>query len=469
MKKTSIYKMLFLLLLATSFIFVTIGCESSDTIEPDESNLSANEATLTPTDLSEKVDLNEISDYNEVLTIAVLVDWVIRPVAERFVQENPGTRIEIISFNSAFFDMDLDTPRSQMAVELMAGGGPVLIESWVLDTLDSRVFPFMVDWFTVMDTDPEFKESDWFMNVFHALTIDGKLYQFPVEFLYESVAANGAIPGLLDVFLGRDSVTVTEMMQIYRELITYSPKIIAPTFSPRWLTPFYIGEFLDMETATADFNNRQFIDFISDAFDARDTIGIGTFDIAEEAHWSSDYIFSVVSPGNSIDHFLDFTVGSVFTGAIPLVDAEGNLIVSSNSSFVLNAANSTPAQRTLAWDFIMFMMEPGNQPAMPIFQQHVNRNLMRHSAEQFFRNRMEQYRHLGWQLAVTEYEALERIIERMTSIGEMPMTRRGAAVPQLIQETISEALHLFEDGLATAEQTAQFLQSRITLILMEMG
>jgi hypothetical protein len=260
------------------------------------------------------------------------------------------------------------------------------------------------------------------------------------------------------------------MMQIYQDFTAESPKIIAPNFSPSWLISFYLGDFLYMEAGIVDFDNQRFIDFISNALSAKDNIGVGGFFIEEEAQVLSDYIFRIAPPGDSIRHFLDYAIGGpLFTDAIPLVDADGNLIISAYTSFGLNAANSTPAQQALAWDFMKFLMTPGNQPVPVIFHQHVNRELMLHSTEQLFRNNLEINRHLGWQLAVTEEEALEQVIERMTAIGEMPMARRGAAATELIRETIFEALQTFEDGLATAEQTAQHLQSRITLILMEMG
>jgi ABC-type glycerol-3-phosphate transport system substrate-binding protein len=467
MKNKNLRLILFASLAVLLTLYIT-ACspEQNDTdtndIPQPPHNDSASEATQIPDNLPEV-------EYDEVLTIAVLMDWVVLPVADRFMQENPGVKIEVISFNQEFFNLDLNTPRTQIATELMAGSGPVLIESWLLDTLDSRVFPFMVDWFEIMAADPDFNEDDWFMNVFHAMARDGRLFEFPHEFLYESVSVNSTIPGLVDAFSGRDTVNVSEMMHINQNLVTDSPKTIAAIFSPRWITRSYISEFLDMETGEVNFDNQRFIDLITEALIVMDTAGGGAFSIEYESQLRSNHVFAVDNPANTILRFLDFNVGTIFTNSAPLVDAEERLVISANSSFVLNAANSTPTQQALAWDFLKFLMQPGNQPIQLIFQQNVNRALMQHNVEQQLQRFVSIFQQRGWQLAVTEDEALEQVIDRMTAIGEMSMTRINGAVPQIIQDTINEVLQDFVDGLTTAEQTAQLLQNQITLIMMEMG
>lgn len=411
--------------------------------------------------------------YGETLTIAVPDDFFMRSSVAQYMRRNPGVTIEIINFG---WD-NIDAARMQLATELMSGTGPVLIDSILLDTLDPRLAPFMIDWFPVMAADPDFNEEDWFTNALHALSVNGALYEFPIEFTYNFAAINSTVLSLNESFVERERITISEMIEIHQQLPAASSLSIAPNFSAQWLMRYYLHHFFDMETGLVDFDNDWFINFITFARDMTEPEHLRGFITTadfnrRESELAMLYLFDIPHTNWHPFHLADFASGSIFANPIPITNEHGELWIGSGESYILNAVNSTPTQQALAWDFIKFLMEVDeSEHSMKTFNLHpTNRNLLRSAQNQLFPmyvNWLENHSD-GWRLAGTNRDALEQNVARKTEIGNMPMIRRLRA-PDIVIENIFEILQLFEDGHITAEQTAETLQSRIELIMMEIG
>ena len=412
--------------------------------------------------------------YGETLTIATAADWFFRPMARQYMAENPGVNVEIIDLGPSLGDVDsLANMQTQISIQLMAGSAPVLIDGIFVDHCDLRSAHFLTDWFPIMDADPNFNENDWFMNVFHASAVNDQLHVFPMKFSYEMVTANSTVPSLSGALAAQDSITLSELMELHREIPTDNPLFLDPNFDTSWVVQFYLDSFLDVETGWVDFDNDQFIDLITYAREItspdkrfREQWMRNMIDPELETYWSEKYFFQTVTPATG-QYFLRFETGPLFTELTPLVNVHGELLVSPWLSCVLNA-NATPIEQALAWEFIQFVMNPDN-PRDSISMQPTNRHLSHYGWEPELTRTIHNVREeWGWQLTSTIDEAVEDVNARMMALGDMPMANTRT-LPFAIENIIDEALELFHNGLVSAEQTAADLQNRVTLALMEMG
>lgn len=454
-----------------------IGCNNADDGDAHVNNVNGmtDNGNLLDVEITEEavqlVEMERSEFYGETLTIATFSDLLIRDIVRLYMLENPGVTIEVIEL----MDEDFREARERIGVELMAGTGPVLLNTIFVDNYDPRIGDFLVDWFTIMAADPYFNEEDWFMNVFHAVAVNGQLNAFPVLFAHEIVMANSTIPGLREALADRDTVSILELMEIYQEYRGQWPHFLSENYDVAVAMFTYLDRFLDIEAGIVDFDNQAFIDFITRAREITSpdkafgytfsTIPISP-DLEREL---SERYFFITTMSVLYQYHLNFETELLFTDLTPLTNDEGELIIDPWQSFALNAL-ATPTEQALAWDFIRFMTDARNygggavswvnmsSPNRELFLLGVEHNLIG------FRDHFERY---GWRLTHEE-EAFADVAAQMVAFAELPMVN-ARRTPHVIFDIIFEALELFHDGLVSAQQTAADLQSRITLVLMEMG
>ena len=406
------------------------------------------------------------------LTIATpFFGFVIQTFADRYMLANSGVTITVIDYwDYVANDVDLDSAIQETSAQLMAGSGPVLINYRLVDYLEPKSRQYLNDWFPVMYADPNFKEEDWFMNVFHAFAVDGRLYVFPTAYDAMFVLANSKIPGLPEAMAAhKGGITVPGLIELHRSFPTDRQYYLDINFSTDWVRRYFLKDFVDLDTGRIRFDE-EFIEVIAHAREITDPDGpqgwsanSDNFD-QQMALWGEKY-FSLLVPTNAPFLFLDYEEGPVFTGMAHLVNSQGELLIQVITGYLLNA-NSTPAQQALAWDFIRFMLDPDTrQPQDAGVGQSANRQIMRIDIENLLPDAIKDYK---WRYAGTEEEAIEQVISKLSEFGDMPM-HNSRALPNRITDAVSEALRLYQDGLVSAEQTASNLQNQVELMFMEMG
>ena len=407
----------------------------------------------------------------ETLTVAVPHEVMLAPIAGQYMRANPGVTIEIIAFDEELErDGGYERVREEIGTQLMAGGGPTLMLGMLLDFLDPRSSHFFADWLPVMWADPNFNEDDWFMNVFQAAAMDGKLKAFPMDFIYFMATANSTIPGLPNALAEKESITIEELIELHKA---------APTSDRQYyfnsgrniegmMLWFLLGDFVDMETGRVDFDNERFIGYLNylrDNLNPDDSEHTGGFVMPSQEAAMAERDYFHFTNNMQEQYFLDFDE-ALFTEQTPIVNERGELIIYPTLSYTLNR-NATPTQQAVAWDFIQFMLLPENDSGPNMGLQTTNRNLHRLRNERHLQ--FEWFvRQSKWQLNGSIEESAELIITKQSAYGDMPMFR-SFGYPESILKIIRETLQEFEDGLISAEQAAANLQNKVELVMMEMG
>ena len=441
--------------------------------------------------------------YGETLTIAIANNRENRNFARVYMQSNPGVTIEIIDYTNdtqGNLSRNLTTAREEIGVQLMAGNAPTLIEGALVDYLNPAASHLFADWRPIMASAPHFNEEDFFMNVFEGLSLNDRLFAFPLNVDFYLVLSNNRVPGLLETMQGRGGITAKEMIELamlFNE--TYGNDMITcnnlHVYSAAVL---HLENFFDFSTGRVDFVNDEFINLITDArnvsgnyndFDHPFFVAHG--DLAHITELSFSQYFRIVWPA-SREIFDIFETDAIFVNPVPLVNDSGELLVDSWGRYVLNAS-ATPTQQALALDFILFMsIVPEMDPDLDLRDQDPNLPQHRMTFAAYpaglpatsktalaFEYRNQQPTILRafwshWRLAnnwnLTTYlpKVADHMMAQMTQYLEKPMARLYPA-PDVVLDAMKEILGQFNDGLITAEAAANDLQNRITLILMEIS
>ena len=425
--------------------------------------------------------------YGETLTLGVVHQvFNYEAFARAYMRINPGVTIEIINYGR-FYNFNEEEITTQVGVQMMTGTAPDLIYGALVDHRNPNTIQLLSDWFSVMNAHPGFFEDEWDMNAFNAMSADGRLYAFTSDYVFRYVVANSQIPGLVEAFSQHDSISLVDMIEMHRQ------------FAPQDGSMFLLSEmdvshavranlhyFLDLESGVASFDNREFIDLITWARDNTPPMSIrrhlqvedfsdGMGNREAELFLSPHYLFRYI-PNYFVEYFSVFETDTIFLNPLPLVSVDGELLTWSEHNYVLNAG-ATPTQQLLALDFMMFMRNPGDISLWMSNPRYIgfvstNNSYLRFRAEHRFPNMMTQnftgpFAITPHQMSVSLEEAVNIFYDEKMQISEMPKTIWDFA-PRVVFDALDEILGQFQDGLITAEQAANDLQNRLTLILMEM-
>ena len=467
------------LVLSSIVLLLLVSC--NNTSETDNVNDTNN--AIDPI-IEQIVNLDMEALEGEVLTIAISGNkLVLLEFTQRYMIQNPGITIEIICYEWLFRrDGNLSAAQQEIGVQLMAGTGPVLIDSDLVDYLNPASQQLLFDWFPLMQASPDFNEDDWFMNVFHATSINGRLYKFPVGFDYVRISYNSLIPGLSEIMSGREGITFSELFDIYDNFTydkTHNFMYFFSLVNLRWVLPCFIDNFIDLENGIVDFND-EFIEFITYANNIASFAGLVDWSHPEinfitlnmDAYLSERYFFRSF---RSIHYNMLLDVNDVFSfkGYIPIVDTSGEVFINTTggggNSWLLNA-NATSEQLAIAWDFIQFRNDPSNFPGS--WDSHfipTNRDMLMHQLKTRLYGPGGAIRWLNPDVTLAEALGTSDIVfEKITEISERPL-RNFNRLPDSVNTVLWDAVSQFTYGLVSAEQTAQNLQNQIELMIMEMG
>jgi len=456
-------------------------------IESDKMD-SDDDTTVIPYDISSPEYINQIVNPDrslfegETITIATWIAYDVNHFAVMYMSDNPGVTIRINSHNHTLMqdnptvnrvrDWNFDTVQLEIATQLMADSAPTLIDGFFADPYDPRQSIYFYDWYALMDADRNFNEDDWFMNAFHAFSINNRLYHFPLSFRYEPVVTNSTIHGLVDAMTAKaDGVTISELIELHRRFVEDNPGFyLEEYFTTRMLMEYAADQFVDFEAGRVDFSE-EFIDLLTYVksitcpdFERRWRRSTETG--ALEPQKSERYFFHMDYNMNFL-YFLDFHDERLFTNITPLVNERGEMLIESEHSYLLNA-NATLVQKAIAWDFMMYVMEQENHAHYGMshfFLQATNRDVLNHHITSTLPDSIRV--RYSW-FSGTDEEAIDGVFAKMTEFGEMPM-QNTRKLPRVIDNIIMEAIGQFHDGVLSAEQTAELLQNQVTIALMEMA
>jgi len=410
--------------------------------------------------------------YGQTLTISAVYDsHQIREHAIMYMGQNPGVTIEVTDHHLRF-----NNAVETVSVQLMAGTADTLICASLLDLTHPATSRMFTDWWPIILSDTRLNINDFNTNALYAFSQKGRLYAFPMHIIYDFVAVNNTVPGLAEAFAELEFITMQDLQRLHDE---FSPDYMTMhnNHDALYMMRLHLDNFVDIENGLVDFNNQEFISLITQA---RDTASIrrqfGLWNIhamlpGSEAESRQTYSFLTHLPP-SLFQFIAPDQGRPFSDARPMANETGELRAYPMHAFAINAAAS-PTEKALAWDFIRFMQDPVNM----LREIPLGTSIYRRNTHRWVYHVVLHHYFLNW-ANISEAEVIDYALALFNTIADTPHINTAVIpnihedffydTPNIIWNNIREVLHQFHDGLITAEQAAETLQNRLTLVLMEM-
>ncbi|MCL2190114.1 MAG: hypothetical protein FWC16_14165 [Defluviitaleaceae bacterium] len=407
---------------------------------------------------------------------------------------------------SSFGWEDAATVRTRLQTMLMAGQGYDLIFACDFSYMERNFAQagFLHDINPFIEACPHTQRSDLFENVLAAYEINGRLYRFPLSFGFEWAAINTRLPQpFIDRFTTYDRISIGQMMAIYADLravheaefghleIGSQGRIGHPNVA----LPHVVGSFVDFENRIASFNDGRFAEFLENFratfeggldFDSWITTTMATtYSTSFLNQLADSYVFLLTETNTRPTNALFTAVDPIFTHSIPVSDEYGRLRIPVNGGYFGSPVWGpvmfpTAGNGTLAWEFTLHLLDAfthprgrantnqwGGQPgwgsnslAIPI-RQDMFEAQMRVGINTYLRHQHHPF--VGVPDDVVN--ATDAAIDRMRQFIHEPVVI--PAQLGMVQNQAVEDVQNFLAGIATAQATAQRIQDRVQLWLME--
>ena len=445
--------------------------------------------------------------YGETLTFIMPS---LNPRQNQIVQRNVASFNRRWSRYNVFIDLnviddntpDLSMFQLQVATEMMFGTmeALILLEGGYshgrrgIDWRNPSISMFFADMWPVLNADPNFHEDNFFISIFDALTLnDGSLRVLTESVDVSFVMANRTISGLENSFHKFEYVSIEDLHKLHKTYVGCGSLYMFFAYSPARIASINAHEFLDMNNRTASFNNDRFIDKLIRSLDLTNPRqneamfnmfyvfdGIEAMDIAHSTH----YAFKITRPLINIHQFFPLEgYESFFTAPLPQVNNRGELMISPLNPMALTTA-TTYAQRVIAWEFIKFVtcservieIPISYSQSMSIYRPNLHSNIYWAVARWFpssigrtdvqpgFRN--SSARATGFNLNITQDEAINALIDFHDNLAQMPMVLNHIMTRPMFY-AIESNVRSLQDGLLLPSQAAANIQNTVMLILLE--
>ncbi|MCL2664116.1 MAG: hypothetical protein FWE82_00740 [Defluviitaleaceae bacterium] len=336
------------------------------------------------------------------------------------------------------------------------------------------------DFNILMKDDPVINFDDFYLDALRVFETDGALYFFPARIGIDFVSANKNAPeNFLEDFLPRKTVSVFDIADMYdAHQLNNLPDggrfegEKGFTLSGEYPMFHAMASFINEKEGTCGFGGADFVDFLKKAEAASRG---GYMWKSTDGNYNAE-AYEAGLAGNAFNmigicpllpyYFASYTGASpVFFAAKPLANRRGEILVEGRNVFAINEASEN---KTLAWKFIKFMMQPeANEfhrwyvDGIPVYKP-----LLVHEADSnttaWISSSVRRYN-----LGDTEDRQKLLMLEQLKSFFDMPMSLRDNYPHPEIYPALAEILDEFSWRSITAEEAAIKMQAKAESFLIK--
>ena len=341
----------------------------------------------------------------------------------------------------------------------------------------------LVDLYELMTHDPSFNTEDYFMEVFEALKVNGRLPYVSICFMIDFIGLSVNAPiEARKMFLATETMSYAEMINIYNSI---------PDRGGLWMTPsmhhrndmLNRNSFVDYRHRISGFNEPKFIDFLYSMREMQQNEPPTETRRPGGGFTAEDNMFRrYFYPGTKYHVLLPPSLRQEVWGEIgftefrPYTDAHGDINLNTiiEPSLAINANSDNIG---LAWEFMKFMLSEELAEALffvssidgslsPAFapRAFVNRNLNRQAMEVSFTRII--VNELGIELTDEIKYDISGAIREFERLADMPMAHRWVWPPYELSARMHEILTDFEERWLSPAETAELLH-RAALAVFE--
>ena len=298
--------------------------------------------------------------HKESIRMAVLyLDYRVQEMVVDYNRKNDKYRIEIVDYSEYNNDKDgWEAGQTKLRTEILSGNVPDLFCLNGLNYTQLASKGILEDLYPYIDSDKEFKRSDFFENVLKAMEVDGKLCQ-TVSGIYINSAVGAASvvgdePGwTYDEF----NAALSEMRETVPECTAFDQYMTRDGALQTCLA-LDMADFVDWQTGKVSFDSEQFIQLLefANSFPSE-------FDWENYTYSESEDIGSRLSQGRQMlaqtsaysiedifyNNYAPFLGGKITYIGYPTAHGTGNMISLAEASYGIS---SKSPYKDVAWDFL---------------------------------------------------------------------------------------------------------------------
>jgi len=406
-------------------------------------------------------------------------------IADEFSHIHPDVKITLSTYNF----LEFRQYRESIRFPIMSGQGLAddIVQSNCFTPWDYLKQDWMfVDLLELMENDPGFIIDDYYMNVFEGLAVNGKLFEFPIDFLYLVIGISSDAPAeIIERFKQFDAITFSEVFDLYFDIQDRGDRYVSGYIDAQLLFQRNLSAFIDFENRTCNVNSPRFVKLISDAKNATnpekvragrigddgEDMWMGFLPEAEMKEYAAKHYFHI-SFCTNYQLFMPTDEEKTFTHFIPLLSESGKLGI--QSAVETWSIPTTSKNKEVAWEFLKFMAtKEGNKKRLgdQMFVQFVpNKDFFRYNLPITLENFAESsIRNYGAPLNSFRNDAAghsTKIVDMFDRYNQMPMEWYWLWDSSL-SGYVHEIFRAFYADTITAEQAASELHNRVSLLLME--
>ncbi len=478
-------KRLFALILTITLILTactTGGDNTSSAVESSEPEIEE--------ELSLDVDLFKEDDELSG-TLVISSDTVdtytsnyhgILPLVAGFNELHPNVEVIVEGydrFDSSMSEEEREVAGEQykqdMRIGLTSGDVPDLIFTARDYTSSFAMTDSIMDLNAFIQNDPTFNEDDFFMEIFEAAEIYGKLYNMPNAVHFMFLRMREDVLKMAEVDLGSlETLDYKFLLDVYSKAIESgnSPdlKHIGQYGSEgkAVLSRQEIANAFNTRDMTANFNSPEFIEYLklTKEHDSPDAFGYfwGPIYDGEKAFVDDSYFVQLIMPsliGFPTGQFITQEIDGI-TEPIPVVTSNGDFLIYPRYSISIPTNAKNPA---LAWEFIKYCIYESEE--MPDGLEITK--LGKWGGDRFEQNvpvnKNNMIKFINSQLTKSTQEEKYKMIALYQNALSLPLVMENNDAYLPIYEILTE--YYETEGIYTAEEAAQAIQERVEVYLKE--
>lgn len=444
----------------------------------------------TNTDSFYRLTKRDASELENVQIISMVVDYSDSDVMEKvkeFNKTNDGYRIKIEDYNK-YYEWDeekgtqLNSPDAQLKLDIAAGKTPDIIcmgnGSSLFASLGKK--GALVDLYELMGTDGTVSKDDIVPNVLKAGELDGKLLTVSPSFYVSTFVAKKK-------YIDKQGWTLDEMIETYNNL-PKDMRLFAYNQSRESIfsSLLYGGNFIDSKNGTCSFDSPEFIKLLEFCNRFEDEEGPDWETMSQDEmndYWNEQETACMNDKAflgdMSLYNLRDYSRARYVTfndeiSLVGLPGAGGNgAILSLNKNYAIMSSSSN---KDVCWKFISQFFDEDYQTSDRVYQIPSLKSAFTKKLDEAMKNpyyidengKKQEYENTYYindkEVKVPNLSQEERDFLEEYILGAEPTSFDSS---ENIGEIVREEISAYFEGERSAQETAELIQNRVSILVSE--
>lgn len=460
-----------------SVFFLLTGCQSSD--EEVYQNL-IEQTTAGQQEQTEQPEPN--SALSGTLRVSTYYDEEIKKRAQEFEQLHPGVQIEVsVAQQNGSVGESWEEYLQRTSVEMMSGQSADIVDLAQMSVSRYAKSGLLCNLYDFMEMDSDFHKEDYYTNIFKAKEYGGGLYSLPFYFVYDMTYLSRPLfeEAGLDV---PDALDYEKVLDLYSQVSDSTGKdfSIMPGITSGWFFKYEFPAYYDIETATANFDSPEFIRYLKrtkkEIPKLEDTADWDMTRVANgvDGFMREDYLFCNYDV-TSIDTYNALIDYPNILPPVPMRSHDGQFgfsTLQADYGIVRSCKN-----KELAWEFLKYCISEKQPPETLEHEAVMDYTAQFHAwlpinIRNFYHSftlECNYYRNTLTDVSNWKQGAPQQLTEQaVEQIHGWNLQRNFACSETEIFGLLKEELdNYYQYDLATAEETAKSIQTKMNIFLNE--